>query len=59
MHKFIVCACKSQDFAQCQKIFARSHDPETVTFRKSDDILTKIINFGHCPKGGWAAMSAV
>ena len=35
MHKFLVCACKSQDFAQSQKIFARSHDRETVTFRNS------------------------
>ena len=33
MHTFLVCACKSQDFAQCQKFFARSHDRETVTFR--------------------------
>ena len=35
MHKFLVCACKSQDFAQSQKFFARSHDRETVTFRNS------------------------
>ena len=35
-HKFLVCACKFQDFAQSQKNFARSHDRETVTFRKSD-----------------------
>ena len=26
MHKFLACACKSQDFAQGQKFFERSHD---------------------------------
>ena len=36
MHTFVVCACKSQDFAQSQKNFARSHDRETVTFRNSE-----------------------
>ena len=36
MHKLLVCACESQDFAQSQKKFARSHDRETVTFRNSD-----------------------
>ena len=36
MHKFLVFACKSQDFAQIQKHFARSHDRVTVTFRSSD-----------------------
>ena len=30
-----VCACKCQDFAQSQKLFAWSHDRETVTFRNS------------------------
>ena len=35
MHKFFVCASKSPDFAQSLKIFARSHDRETVTFRNS------------------------
>ena len=35
MHKFLVCAYKSQDFAQSQKNVARSLDRETVTFRKS------------------------
>ena len=35
MHTFLVCACQSQDFAQSQKVFARSHDRETVTFRNS------------------------
>ena len=35
MHKFLVFACKSQDFAQIQKNFARSHDRMTVTFRNS------------------------
>ena len=35
MHNFLVCAYKSQDFAQNLKNFARSHDRETVTFRNS------------------------
>ena len=35
MHNFVVCACKSQDFAQNQKIFAWSHDRVTKTFRNS------------------------
>ena len=35
IHKFFVCACKSQDFAQSQKFFARLHDHETVTFKNS------------------------
>ena len=35
MHNFVVCACKSQDFAQSQKYFALSHDRETVTFKNS------------------------
>ena len=35
MHKVLGCAYKSHDFAQSQKFFARSHDRETVTFRKS------------------------
>ena len=35
MHKFLVCACKSQDFAQIQNFFARLHDCETMTFRNS------------------------
>ena len=35
MHKFWVCAYKSQDFAQGQENFARSHDRATVTFRNS------------------------
>ena len=35
MHKFLVYAYKSQDFAQSQKMFAWSHDRETVTFRNS------------------------
>ena len=36
MYKFLVCAYKSQDFAQSQNLFARSHNCETVTFRNSD-----------------------
>ena len=35
MHKFLVCACKSQDYAQSQKFFARSHDRTTARFRNS------------------------
>ena len=35
MHIFLVCTYKSQDFAQNLKLFARSHDRETVTFRNS------------------------
>ena len=35
MHKSLVCAYKSQDFAQSQKNFAQLHDREIVTFRKS------------------------
>ena len=35
MHDFLVYACKSQDFAQSKKKFARLHDRETVTFRNS------------------------
>ena len=33
MHTFLVCTCKSRNFAQSQKIFVRSHDRETVTFK--------------------------
>ena len=36
MHKFIVCAYKSQDFAQSQKKCVRSHKRETMTFRNSE-----------------------
>ena len=39
MHKFLVCACKSQDFGQSQTNFARSHDRETLTFRNSADFI--------------------
>ena len=35
MHIFLVCARKSQDIAQSQKIFARSHDRMTARFRNS------------------------
>ena len=35
MQKKIVCKYNSQDFAQTQRNFARSHDRETVTFRNS------------------------
>ena len=36
MHNFLVCACKSQDFAQSQKKIARLHDRETMTYKNSD-----------------------
>ena len=36
MHKFLVCACKSQDFAQNQKKIALSHNRTTGTFKSSD-----------------------
>ena len=35
IHKLLVCACKSQDFAQSQKKIARLYDREIVTFRNS------------------------
>ena len=35
MHIFLVCAGKSQDIAQNQKNFARSHDRMTARFRNS------------------------
>ena len=44
MHKLLVCTCNSQDFAQNQTNFARSHDNETVTFQNSTvHIFKKII----------------
>ena len=41
IRKFLVYACKSQDFAQSQTIFARSHNLETMTFRNSGYALWK------------------
>ena len=35
MPTFLVCTYNSQDFAQTQENFARSHAHETVTFRNS------------------------
>ena len=35
MHKFLLSAYKTQDFAQSQENFARSYDRVTVTFRNS------------------------
>ena len=35
MHKFLVSAYNSQDFAHTQENFARLHDHETVKFRNS------------------------
>ena len=40
MHKFLVCACKSQDFGQSQNKFVLSHDRETINFRNSAMVLT-------------------
>ena len=47
MHKFLVCAYNSQDFAQTQENFARSHDRETVTFRNSglDPYCNNVLDF--------------
>ena len=42
MHKVLVSAYKSQDFAQSQKKFAWSHDRETVTLRNSGQTLPKL-----------------
>ena len=42
MHKFLVCAYNSKDFAQTQENFARSHDRETVTFRTPASVLDNI-----------------
>ena len=39
MHILLVFTYKSQDFAQSQENFARSHDPETVTFKNSGSTL--------------------
>ena len=36
MHKFLVSKYQSQNVAQSQENFARSHDRETVTFRNSE-----------------------
>ena len=46
MHKFLVCAYKSQDVAQSQKKFALSHDRETMTFRNSAMGLTACCKLG-------------
>ena len=35
IHQFLICAYKSQDFAQSKENVGRSHDRETVTFRNS------------------------
>ena len=42
MHKFLACACNSQDFAQGQKKFALSHAHVIVTFRNSGSMWIKI-----------------
>ena len=35
IHKFLLCACKSQGFAHWQKFLLQSHDREILTFRNS------------------------
>ena len=42
MHTFLVCTCKSKDFAQSQKIFAQSHDRETGIFKNSAPPLCRL-----------------
>ena len=39
MHKLLVCACKSQNFAQSQKKFAQLHNRETVAFINSESLI--------------------
>ena len=41
MLSFLVCACKSQDIAQSQKIFGRSNDRTTARFRNSASSLCR------------------
>ena len=60
IHELLVCACKSEDFVQSLKKFARSHDHETVTFRKSVlcQFFFYIISLTNCGRGsvygnGW------
>ena len=54
MHNFLVCACKSPDFAQSQNNFVRSHDRETVTFRNSGSRLIIYIQFiVFCGENRW------
>ena len=42
MHKFLVGAYNSQDFAQTPEKFARSHNRETMTYRNSDGVVIKM-----------------
>ena len=46
MHKFLVGACKSEDFAQSQKNFARLWYRETVTFRIFGTFRYKVLQHG-------------
>ena len=43
MNTFLGCTYNSQDIAQTQANFARSHDRDPVTFRNSDLSLGKFI----------------
>ena len=42
MHNFLVSKYQSQDFAQSQDNFVRSHDGETVTLRNSEGSQKKV-----------------
>ena len=44
IHNFFVCAYNSQDFAQTQDNYVRSHDREPVTFRNFEPKLF----YKHC-----------
>ena len=46
LHKLLVCACKSQDFAQSQKFFARSHDRDfqKLCYKTARDTLEEYYN---------------
>ena len=41
IHTFLLCAYKSQNVAQSQENFARSHNRATVIFRNSDTRMGK------------------
>ena len=48
MNNFLVCPCKSQDFAQSQKNCAQLHAHETVTFRNSVYTVYCELHCVHC-----------
>ena len=55
VHTFLVCAYKSQDFAQSQENFAWLHDRETVTFRNSVGIPLPQLSKMSSRSWGWMA----